>query len=107
MANGGTWDTAALKNQAFGVVRGGIWFAAGVVVGAGYIGGETAVTIAGAVVAALGAAWTSKANSNSSITQAFSQIPAVKAIAVADAKLAEAAKQADPNTEVKLVKEPE
>jgi hypothetical protein len=104
MANGG-FDLSALKNQGMGLVRGGVWFAAGVTVGRGWLGGDSAVTIAGAILALLGGGLTGAANTNSSITQAFSQIPEVKGVAVTDPKLAEAAKKADPATEVKLVKE--
>jgi hypothetical protein len=95
-------DTAALKNQAWGVARGGIWFAAGVTVGRGWLNGETALTIAGAVLTVVAGGATGVANSNSSIVQAASQVPEVKAMAIADAKLAAAAAKADPETKVIL-----
>lgn len=104
MANG-AWDTAALKNQAMGYARGGIWFAAGVTVGRGWLNGETALTIAGAILALIGGGATGIANTNKSITSAFSQIPEVKEIGVSDPKLAEAAVKADPATVVKVLKE--
>lgn len=103
MANG--WDIGALRNQGTGLARGGIWFAAGYAVGYGILSGESAVTIAGSIIAACGLGWTATANSNSSITQAFSQIPSTKKIETSDPTLAEAAKKADPSTEVKVVKE--
>lgn len=91
-------DIAALKNQTAGLVRGGIWFAAGWVVGKGILDGDTAVGIGGAVLTLLGGGWTALANSNSSIVQAAAQIPEVKAITIADPQLALAAKVADPAT---------
>lgn len=105
MANGGSWDTAALKNQSMALARGGIWFAAGVTVGRGWLNGETALTIAGAVLTLIGGGASAFANTNRSITQAFSQIPEVKEIKVSDPVLAEAAVKADPATIVKVVKE--
>lgn len=91
-------DLAALKNQGWGFARGGIWFAAGVTVGTGYINGETALTIAGALITLLGGSLTGVANTNGSIAQAFSQIPEVKKVDVTDVKLAEAIKKGDPST---------
>jgi len=95
-------DTAALKNQAWGVARGGIWFAAGVTVGRGWLNGETALTIAGAVLTLIGAGATAVSNSNSSIVQAASQVPEVKSMSIADPVLAAAASRADPETRVIL-----
>lgn len=99
----GTWDTSALKNQAMAYGRGGIWFAAGVAVGHGWLNGDTAISIAGAVLAVVGGGLTGIANTNRSITSAFSQIPAVKEIKVSDPALAEVAVKADPDTSVKVV----
>ena len=99
-------DISALKNQTAGLARGGIWFAAGWVVGKGLLDGNTAVTIAGALLTVVGGAWTGFANSNSSIVQAASQVPEVKAMAISDAKLAEAAKKADPETKVTVAPPP-
>lgn len=101
----GSWDTAALKNQAMGYARGGIWFAAGVTVGRGWLNGETALTIAGTVLALIGGGATGLANTNRSITSAFAQIPEVKEIKVSDPALVEVAVKADPSTKVQLVKE--
>lgn len=96
-------DTAALKNQALALGRGGVYFLAGVAVGRGWLEGDTAITIAGAVLAAIGGSWTAVANTNTSIVQAASQIPATKAMEFTDPELAAAAKKADPATEVKVV----
>lgn len=93
-------DTAALKNQGMGYLRGTIWFAGGFAAGAGYIHGDTAIQIAGAVLLAIGGSATTIANTNSSIVQAASQVPDVKAMAIADPKLADKAKSADPATEI-------
>jgi len=100
-------DVGALKNQVLGLSRGGIWFAAGFTVGYGVLNGETAVTIAGALIAAIGSGWTGVANSNSSITQAFSAIPSTKQIVTSDPVLAEVAKKADPETIVRTIPEKE
>lgn len=97
-------DTAALKNQAFALGRGGVYFAAGVAVGRGWLQGDTALAIVGAVLTVIGGSWTAVANSNSSIVQAASQVPEVTGMVIADPKLAEAAKKADPSTEIKVVK---
>lgn len=99
-------DIAALKNQGAGLARGGLWFGAGWVVGKGIVDGDTAVGIVGGLLTLLGGGFSMLANSNSSIVQAASQVPEVKAMAIADAKLAEAAKKADPMTEVKVVPQP-
>lgn len=95
------YDLAALKNQAFGISRGGIWFASGWVVGYGLLNGETAVTIAGALLTALGGGLTGLSNTNNSIVQAASQIPEMKRMDIADPKLAIAAKIADPGTNIR------
>lgn len=100
-------DWAALKNQASGLGRGGIWFIAGAAVGYGLVNGETAIGIAGAVLTLIGGGLSGIANSNSSITSAFSQMPTTKEIVTSDPKLAEVAKVADPDTKVKIVKEPQ
>lgn len=95
-------DLGLLKNQGAGLARGGIWFGAGWVVGKGLVDGDTAVTIAGAVLAVVSGAWSGWANTNSSIVQAASQVPEVKAMAIADAAMAQKAKIADPETRVKF-----
>jgi hypothetical protein len=99
-----TWDTAAIRNQSMALGRGGIWFVAGVTVGRGWLSGETALTIAGAILTLIGGGVSAFANTNSSITQAFAQIPEVKQISVSDPKLAEVAKKADPETKVVVLK---
>jgi hypothetical protein len=104
MPNGDAKDPF-LKNQAMALARGGIYFAAGIVVGRGWLSGESALTIVGAVIGLVGAGWTGVANTNSSIAQAFSQIPTTKYVETSDPDLASAMKQADPSTEVKVVKE--
>lgn len=93
-------DLSALKNQGAGLARGGIWFGAGWVVGKGLVDGDTAITIAGTVLALVGGGLTGLANTESSITAAFSAIPSTKKIETSDPKLAEVAKKADPETVV-------
>lgn len=99
-------DIAALKNQGAAFSRGGIWFAAGVTVGRGWLDGDSAIMIAGAVLALVGGSWTGIANTNSSITQAFSAMPSTRRIETSDPALAEAAKRADPETVVKVTPPP-
>lgn len=96
-------DTAALKNQAMALGRGGVYFLAGVAVGKGWLQGETAFQIAGAVLTVVGGALTVSANTNSSIVQAASQVPEIKRMDIASPDLAKAARTADPTTEVKVV----
>lgn len=93
-------DYAALKNQAMGLGRGGVWFLAGAAVGYGLVNGETAIGIAGAVLTLIGGGLTGVANTNNSIVQAASQVPEVKAMSIADPGLVAAAKSADPETRV-------
>lgn len=95
-------DTAALKNQGMAFARGGVWFAAGVAVGRGLLNGDTAMTIAGALITVLGGGLSSMANTNGSITSAFSAIPSTKGLTTSDPVLAAAARQSDPTTKVKL-----
>lgn len=98
-------DLSALKNQGAGLARGGLWFGGGWVVGRGYLDGDTAVGIIGAVITLVGGSWSALANTNNSIVQAASQVPEVTGMVIADPKLAEAAKKADPETHV-VVKTP-
>lgn len=99
-------DLAALKNQGAGLARGGIWFAAGWVVGKGILDGDTAIAIGGALLTLIGGGWTAVANSNGSIAEAFSAMPTTKKIETTDPAIALAAKKADPDTEVKVVSLP-
>jgi hypothetical protein len=92
-------DIAALKNQGAGLARGGLWFAAGFTVGKGILDGDTAVTIAGAILTMAGGGLTTLAHTNSSIVKAFTQIPEVKSLTIADEKLGEVAKEVAKNTE--------
>lgn len=98
-------DLAALKNQGAGLARGGVWFGAGWVVGKGMIDGDTAVTIAGAILTVIGGGLTGLANTNGSITAAFSAMASTKKIETSDKKLAAIARSADPETMV-VVKPP-
>lgn len=88
-------DTAALKNQGAAFARGGIWFAAGVTVGRGWLDGDTAITIVGTLLALGGSVWTGIANTNSSIVAAATAMPEVDskklAAAIADPTLKEVA----------------
>lgn len=94
----------AVQNQLLGIARGGIWFAAGVTVGTGWVHGDTAIQIAGAVIMLIGGSWSGLANSNFSIIQAASKIPEVTRLDTSDEKLAQAARSADPTTQVVVVK---
>jgi hypothetical protein len=98
-------DLTALKNQGAGLARGGIWFAAGWVVGKGLLDGDTAIAIGGALLTVIGGGLTALANTNGSITAAFSAMETTKKIEISDPKLAEIAKKADPETVV-VVKPP-
>lgn len=97
-----TPSRAWIWNQASALGRGGVWFVAGYAVGQAWVDGATAITIAGGVLTAVAAFLSGKANTDSSIVQAASQVPAVKEMAIADPQLAEAAKKADPETVVKF-----
>lgn len=96
-------DNAQIKNQLAALGRGGIYFAAGVAVGRGWLNNETALTIAGAVLTAIGTGWSAVANTNTSIVSAASQVPQVASMTLTDPQLASAAKKADPATEIKVV----
>lgn len=96
-------DLGFLKNQSAALARGGIFFVAGVVTGRGWLEGETALMIAGAILTAVSTGWGGMANTNKAIVQAASQVPEVTSMSIADPVLASAAKHADPQTHVREI----
>lgn len=97
------FDLNAILNQVKALGRGGIWFGAGFLVAKGKLDFEDAVTYVGLVLTILGGGATVVAHTNSSIVSAASQVPEMKEMGIADQKLAQVAKDADPETKVKVM----
>src|SRR5690242_12007091 len=98
------------QDQIMGLIRQIIPILAGIAIARGYSAkdvaqwSDTALQIAGPALALGGLVWAAIANSKTSIIRSASAMPEVSSISTTDPKLADAAKSADPATDVKVVK---